>query len=120
MVNVDIYLNANTCVQSLKNQAIKGAGVIVAARISTYCIQMIGTVILARMLVPEDFGLVTMVTVFYLDFNRIWNSWIKRSNYSKRVHKSRSGKHAILDQCYPMCVCDYFFHNYITITGFLL
>ncbi|MCD6356668.1 MAG: lipopolysaccharide biosynthesis protein, partial [Anaerolineaceae bacterium] len=32
--------------------------------ISTYCIQMIGTIVLARLLIPDDFGLVAMVTVF--------------------------------------------------------
>ncbi|MCD4678102.1 MAG: oligosaccharide flippase family protein, partial [Desulfobacula sp.] len=49
---------------NLRNLAVRGAGAVISSRLITYFIQMIGTVMLARLLTPRDFGLVGMVTVF--------------------------------------------------------
>ncbi len=53
-------------VGSLKSRAIKGGGVSVAAEIISLVLRVFGVVVLARLLQPRDFGLVTMVTAFYL------------------------------------------------------
>lgn len=50
----------------LKKRALRGAGFSVLAQTTNYGIQTVGTIILARILSPEDFGLVAMVTVFCL------------------------------------------------------
>ena len=52
----------------LKQHAIKGAGATVFANVSDYAIQMVGTIVLARLLKPEDFGLIAMVTAFSILF----------------------------------------------------
>ncbi len=51
---------------SLKSQAIKSGGVSIVAQMISLAVHMIGVIILARLLQPRDFGLVTMVTAFYL------------------------------------------------------
>jgi len=50
----------------LRRLAVRGAGVTVASQSLGFAIQMIATVVLARLLTPGDFGLVTMVTTFSL------------------------------------------------------
>jgi O-antigen/teichoic acid export membrane protein len=50
----------------LSRVAVRGAGVTVLSQAVGFGLQMIATVILARLLTPEDFGLVTMVTTFSL------------------------------------------------------
>lgn len=50
----------------LRHLAIRGAGVTVLSSSAGLVIQIIATVILARLLTPSDFGLVTMVTTFSL------------------------------------------------------
>jgi PST family polysaccharide transporter len=52
--------------QGIKKKVIVGAGFSVFAQTANYTIQTIGTIIMARLLVPEDFGLVTMVATFSL------------------------------------------------------
>ena len=47
-----------------RQTAIRGAGITLLAGAITLAIQVISTVILARVLTPEDFGIVTMVTTF--------------------------------------------------------
>ncbi len=51
------YLNSN-----LKKSAFQGAAGAVFSQMSVYLIQMVGVIFLARLLRPEDFGLVAMVT----------------------------------------------------------
>ena len=46
--------------------AVRGAGATVLGQAAGVAIQMIATVVLARLLTPKDFGLVTMVTTFSL------------------------------------------------------
>jgi O-antigen/teichoic acid export membrane protein len=52
----------------LRRQAIQGAGVMVTFQVAVTAIQMIATVLLARLLAPTDFGIVAMVTTFSLLF----------------------------------------------------
>jgi O-antigen/teichoic acid export membrane protein len=48
----------------LRRRAVRGASITVFAQGSAFAVQMIATVVLARLLVPGDFGVVTMVTTF--------------------------------------------------------
>jgi O-antigen/teichoic acid export membrane protein len=50
----------------LKTRALRGATATIISQGASFVIQTIGTVILARLLTPEDFGLVTMVLTFSL------------------------------------------------------
>jgi PST family polysaccharide transporter len=50
----------------LRRLAVRGAGVTLLSQSLGVAIQMIATVVLARLLTPEDFGLVAMVTTFSL------------------------------------------------------
>jgi O-antigen/teichoic acid export membrane protein len=50
----------------LARRTVRNAGVTVFAQASVFAIQLLGTVVLARLLSPSDFGLVTMVTTFSL------------------------------------------------------
>jgi O-antigen/teichoic acid export membrane protein len=50
----------------LRHLAVRGAGVTVLAQGLVFAVQLISTVVLARLLMPSDFGLVAMVTTFSL------------------------------------------------------
>jgi PST family polysaccharide transporter len=50
----------------LRRLAVRGAGVTVLAQALVFVVQVISTVVLARLLMPGDFGLVAMVTTFSL------------------------------------------------------
>jgi O-antigen/teichoic acid export membrane protein len=50
----------------LRRLAVRGAGVTVLSQGVVFAVQMVATVILARLLTPADFGVVTMVTTFSL------------------------------------------------------
>lgn len=63
-LKADPFFNQGQLKADLKKKAIRGAGATVFSQVAVYGIQMIGTVILARLLSPDDFGLVAMVTVF--------------------------------------------------------
>jgi O-antigen/teichoic acid export membrane protein len=52
--------------EGLKKKALVGAGFSVVAQTLNYGIQTVGTIILARILTPADFGLVSMVATFSL------------------------------------------------------
>lgn len=60
------YFSTDHLRSDLKKKALRGAGATVFSQVSVYCIQMIGTIILARLLTPADFGLIAMVTAFSL------------------------------------------------------
>src|SRR5262249_11009095 len=49
-----------------RGDAVRNAGVTVFASAAGLAIQVIGTVLLARLVTPQDFGVVTMVTTFSL------------------------------------------------------
>jgi O-antigen/teichoic acid export membrane protein len=48
----------------LKSRTLRGGGATVFSQVLIYGIQMVGTIVLARILKPSDFGLVAMVTAF--------------------------------------------------------
>ena len=54
--------------EGLRRTAVRGAGVSIAASAGSFVVQMASVVILARLLTPADFGVVTMVTTFSLLF----------------------------------------------------
>jgi PST family polysaccharide transporter len=66
--------NTDHLQSDLRGRAVRGAGAAIFARVSIYGINMISVVILARLLAPEDFGLVTMVTapcMLLMDFGNM-------------------------------------------------
>lgn len=50
--------------QSLKDQSIKGGFATLMGQVASFTVNMGSTAILARMIVPEDFGLIAMVVAF--------------------------------------------------------
>lgn len=69
--NGEKYFNRDHLRSGLKKRAVRGAGATVFSRSTVYCINMISVIILARLLTPDDFGLVAMVTapfMFLMDF----------------------------------------------------
>jgi O-antigen/teichoic acid export membrane protein len=52
----------------LRRTAVRGAGVSIVGQAGNFAVQMASVVILARLLTPADFGIVTMVTTFSLLF----------------------------------------------------
>ena len=63
MADYSKYFLLDRSETSLREKAIHGAGAVVFARVSTYAVQLIGAIILARILTPSDFGLVAMITI---------------------------------------------------------
>src|SRR5438034_6684497 len=55
-----------TELDELRSVAVRGAGVTMLSQITALAIQIGGTVVLARLLTPVDFGLIAMVTTFSL------------------------------------------------------
>lgn len=54
----------------LRGKAVKGAGATILSNGSIFLIQLLGTMVLARLLTPDDFGLIAMVAAFsYLLMN---------------------------------------------------
>lgn len=49
--------------EDLKNRSIKGGGVVIGAQICKFFIKFLSTLVLARLITPQDFGLVAMVAV---------------------------------------------------------
>jgi len=62
------YFDTETLQDGLKGKAIKGGSAMLVSRSTNLVLQLVSTVILARLLTPEDFGLVTMVTAISLLF----------------------------------------------------
>jgi PST family polysaccharide transporter len=62
----DEYFSTDYIRSDLRSRAVKGAGATVFFQAFGYGVHMVGTVVLARLLTPGDFGLVTMVTAFSL------------------------------------------------------
>jgi len=52
--------------EGLRRTAVRGAGVMIFAQGVSFVVQIAATVVLARLLTPADFGVVTMVTTFSL------------------------------------------------------
>lgn len=62
-VNNEQYFNTEHLKSDLKGRSVRGGAVTMAAQASKFILQMGSTVVLARLLVPEDYGLIGMVTV---------------------------------------------------------
>jgi O-antigen/teichoic acid export membrane protein len=62
-VNNEQYFNTDHLKADLKGRSVRGGAVTMAAQICKFVLQMGSTVVLARLLVPEDYGLIGMVTV---------------------------------------------------------
>jgi len=60
------YLDNSHLQHDLKRKAVRGATFTVAGQIANYVVHMISVVILGRLLRPEDFGIVAMVTAVSL------------------------------------------------------
>jgi O-antigen/teichoic acid export membrane protein len=56
------FLDTEHLKADLKGRSVRGGAVTLAAQWARFCIQMISTVVLARLLTPQDFGLIAMVT----------------------------------------------------------
>jgi O-antigen/teichoic acid export membrane protein len=54
--------------EGLRRSAVRGAGMAIAGQASNFIVQIGSVVVLARLLTPADFGIVTMVTTFGLLF----------------------------------------------------
>lgn len=54
--------------QTLRQAAVRGAGATIAGQVGSFALQIGSVIILARLLTPNDFGVVTMVTTFSLLF----------------------------------------------------
>src|SRR5436190_23757311 len=72
----------------LRRVAVRGAGVTALSQGLVFAIQMIATVILARLLTPADFGLVAMVTTFSLllmnvGFNGVTEAVVQREQLDR-------------------------------------
>ncbi len=65
------YFSTDHLKSDLKKRAVRGGGASLVARTTDFILQLGGTVLLARILSPEDFGIVAMVTTvtgFFLIF----------------------------------------------------
>ncbi len=62
-VNNQQYFRTEHLKKDLKDRSVRGGAITIAAQASRFILQMGSTVILAHLLVPEDFGLIGMVTV---------------------------------------------------------
>jgi O-antigen/teichoic acid export membrane protein len=58
------YFDTGQLAVGLKGRALRGVGATVFSQVANFGIQTIGTIVLARLLTPSDFGLVAMVTAF--------------------------------------------------------
>ncbi len=63
---MDKYFQTEHLKSDLKRRAVRGAGATVLSQIFSFVVHLSSTIILARLLTPDDFGLVTMVTTFSL------------------------------------------------------
>jgi len=60
------YFNTGHLRTDLKKRAVRGAGFTVLSQALTFLMHIVSTMVLARLLTPDDFGLVAMVVTFSL------------------------------------------------------
>jgi|GEM_PF-244814 len=63
----------------LKQRAVRGGTFTIASNAASFVIQILGTIILARLVSPRDYGLVTMVTTFSLLFQNFGGNGLVES-----------------------------------------
>jgi O-antigen/teichoic acid export membrane protein len=74
----------------IKKRAVKGSGATVISSAVSFLVQLVGTIVLARLLTPEDYGLVAMVTTFSLllqnfGFNGFTEAIIQREEINHNI-----------------------------------
>lgn len=57
------YFNTDNLQADLKKRSVRGGAIVLISQISKFSIQMGSTVVLARLLTPDDYGLIGMATV---------------------------------------------------------
>lgn len=62
------YFSTDHVKSDLKKHSVRGVGATIFSNVMNYAIQMIGTVVLARLLTPDDFGLIVMITAISILF----------------------------------------------------
>jgi PST family polysaccharide transporter len=67
------YFDNEKIKHNLKMRAIKGASATIISKVIIQVLQLASTIVLARILTPNDFGLVTMVTSIFVLFRIIRN-----------------------------------------------
>jgi O-antigen/teichoic acid export membrane protein len=58
------YFDTERLRSGLRDRSFRGATIVLASQTASFCLSLLTTVVLARLLTPEDFGLVAMVTSF--------------------------------------------------------
>ena len=75
---------------ALRRSTVRGAGATLLAGVLTLAVQVVGTIVLARLLTPTDFGLVAMVTTFSLllvnfGFNGFTEAIVQREEVNRAL-----------------------------------
>lgn len=84
------YFSNEKLKQNLKKRSVTGAGATIFNQGAVYFIQIISTIILARILTPDDFGIVAMVLSIYVFFRMFRNfglmdATVQRENINHRM-----------------------------------
>ncbi len=64
--NLNEYFSTENLTPAIKTRAIRSASITIFSQALSFLLQTLGTIVLARLLSPGDFGLVTMVLTFSL------------------------------------------------------
>jgi O-antigen/teichoic acid export membrane protein len=59
----DLYFQTDHLKANLKGKSVRGGAITVIGQVSKFSLRMVSLIILARLLAPEDYGLIGMVTV---------------------------------------------------------
>ena len=94
----------------LRRSAVRGAGAAIAGSAGNFALQIGSVVILARLLVPSDFGIVTMVTTFSLLLRSFGLAGFTEFIMQREELTEVSRQQSVLDQCgcrddSHSCVC---------------
>lgn len=84
------YFNTDHLISSLKGRAVRGAGATIFASALSFFVHFFSAIILARLLTPNDFGLIAMVTTFSLllqnfGVNGFTEAIIQRENINHKM-----------------------------------
>lgn len=86
-ITVNDYFGTDHLRSDLRGRALRGAGITLIAQACTYAVSTAGTIIVARLLTPHDFGLVTMVLSFSLLLQNFGtNGFIEATIQREDVH----------------------------------
>jgi len=87
LAGVADYFSTDHLRAGLRTRALKGASVTLIAQASIFCLGILGSIILARLLTPTDFGLVTMVLSFGMVLQSFGtNGFIEATIQREEVH----------------------------------